>query len=155
MGRLLREHLPLLQGMSLPSEFHDLLGPGDRGFRALELVPVTPKLGQYFGTDQGLLVVRAPTGQGSGLEEGDVILMIGSRAPENPRHAFRILGSYQPGESVKVDVLRQRKRLTVDLQVPDAGPPGPGLRPGPSRPSPVPPTSPTPPADVKGASIAS
>ena len=71
---------------------------------------MTPKLGQYFGTDKGLLVVRAPATPGMRLDEGDVILSIDGRTPENPRHAFRILGSYEPDEKVKVDVLRQRKR---------------------------------------------
>jgi hypothetical protein len=67
-----------------------------------------------------------------------VILTIGGRTPENPRHAFRILGSYQPSEQVKVEVLRQRKRVTLDLQVPDAGdapmPPRPPVAPAPPAP---------------------
>ena len=105
------------------------MGGHGRGFRSLELVPITPKLGQYFGTDKGLLVVRAPAAAGSKLEEGDVILTIGGRTPENPRHAFRILGSYQPSEQVKVEVLRQRKRMTVEMQVPEAGD-GPGVAAG-------------------------
>jgi membrane-associated protease RseP (regulator of RpoE activity) len=115
LARLLREHLP----GGIPPEFEDFLGGGrGRAFGALELVPVTPKLGQYFGTDKGLLVVRAPATPG--LEEGDVILNIDGRVPENPRHAFRILGSYQPAEKLKIDLLRQRKRMTVEIQVPEA-----------------------------------
>jgi hypothetical protein len=145
MVRMVREHLPLLEGFELPPDFEEFIGGPGRGFRSLELVPVTPKLGQYFGTDKGLLVVRAPGAAGSKLEEGDVILTIGGRTPENPRHAFRILGSYQPAEQVKVEVLRQRKRVTLDMQVPqDAGH---GFRPGavPARPA-VPPVPPVPPA---------
>ena len=34
---------------------------GEGVFGSAELVPMTPKLGQYFGTRHGLLVVRAPT----------------------------------------------------------------------------------------------
>jgi serine protease DegS len=117
--------------------------PGGRGFRALELVPLTPKLGQYFGTDKGLLVVKAPPASAGGrLEEGDVILTIGGRTPENPRHAFRILGSYEPKEKVRVEVLRQRKRLALDMEMPEAGPmsapPPAGARP-PAPPMPPPP----------------
>ena len=67
-------------------------------------------------------MVKAPAGEGATLEEGDVILSIGGRAPESPKHAFRILRSYQPEEKVKVEVLRQRKRLTLDLQVPAGDP---------------------------------
>ncbi|HEX9207925.1 MAG TPA: PDZ domain-containing protein [Steroidobacteraceae bacterium] len=150
MARLLREHMPMLEGMQLPPEFEHMLGGPARGFRALELVPVTPKLGQYFGTDQGLLVVRAPADAGSKLEEGDVILSIGGRTPENPRHAFRILGSYQPGEKVKVEVLRQRKRTTVEMTVPPQDAAGPMFRPEAPR-APAPPAPPPPPEPRSGA----
>ena len=84
-----------------------------------------------------------------------MILSIGGRTPENPRHAFRILGSYQPGEKVKLDVLRQRKRLALDVQVPEVDPMNPGFQPGsPPRAahSPVPPAPPT---DAKGGGISS
>jgi len=157
MARMLREHMPMLEGMRIPPDFEDMLHPHGRGFRALELVPVTPKLGQYFGTDRGLLVVRAPPpAQGAaGLEEGDVILTIGGRTPENPRHAFRILESYQPGEKVRVEVLRQRKRLALDVQTPDADPMSPGLRPGPPPRAPNAPAPPAPPADTRSQGIAS
>jgi S1-C subfamily serine protease len=140
MARLLRRHLP--EGMAFP-DFDQFLGHG-RAFGSLELVAITPKLGQYFGTDKGLLVVRAPETTGSRLEEGDVILAIDGRTPENPRHAFRILESYQPTEKVKLELLRQRKRMTLELQVPadtasDRSPRPPGM---PLPPVPPPPVEP-------------
>ncbi len=150
MMRMLREHVPMLEGMTIPPGFEDILHPGGRGFRALELVPITPKLGQYFGTDKGLLVVKAPAVQGAGLEEGDVVMAIGGRTPESPRHAFRILGSYQPGEKVKVEVLRQRKRLALDVEMPAVDPMGPGFRPGPAPRAPSAPVPPAPPAPKVG-----
>ena len=134
---------PMMGAMHMP-EFEEFVGGPGRGFRSLELVPMTPKLGQYFGTDKGLLVVRAPRGTGSKLEEGDVIMTIGGRTPENPRHAFRILGSYQPSEKVKVDVLRQRKRMTLDLDVPDTDDGPPMFHEGPPPRPPVPPVPPAP-----------
>ena len=156
LARMLREHMPMLEGMQIPPELQEMVHPGGRGFRALELVPITPTLGQYFGTDKGLLVVKAPLVQGPGLEEGDVILAIGGRTPENPRHAFRILGSYQPGEKVKFEVLRQRKRLALDVQMPAADPMSPAFRPDPPPPrAPNSPVPPAPPADAKGGGISS
>jgi S1-C subfamily serine protease len=155
MVRMLREHMPMLEGMAIPPDWEEMINPRGRGLRALELVPITPKLGQYFGTDKGLLVVKAPPVQGTGLEEGDVILSIGGRTPESPRHAFRILGSYQPKDTVKVEVLRQRKHLTLDVQVPDVDPMQPGLRPGPPPHAPNSPAPPAPPADAKGGGISS
>jgi S1-C subfamily serine protease len=120
MMRVLRERLagPLAEGLAMPG-LEGLLGP-ERSFRSLELVPLTPKLGQYFGTDRGLLVVRAANAPGLPLEEGDVLQTIDGRTPEGPGHAFRILRSYQPGEKVKLGVLRQRKALTLEATLPAA-----------------------------------
>jgi S1-C subfamily serine protease len=122
--RIMRERRALPEGMPFPPvEIEEFLTLHDgHGFRALELVPMTAQLGRYFGTDKGLLVVKAPVDEGAALEEGDVILSIGGRTPESPKHAFRILRSYQPEEKVKVEVLRQRKRLTLDLPVPAGDP---------------------------------
>jgi predicted metalloprotease with PDZ domain len=88
-----------------------------RGFADAELASVTPGLGRYFGTDKGVLVLRVPPDAGVGLEEGDVILEIGGRAPESGSHALRILRSYQPGEKVTLRIMRDRKprELTIEL----------------------------------------
>ena len=129
------------EGMPMPA-IEALLGPPP-AFGALELVALTPKLGQYFGADKGLLVVRAPAGSGLPLEEGDVLQTIGGRAPENPGHAFRILRSYQPGEKVKLGVLRQRKPLALEATMPPSEPRVGGV--GPRLPAPAAPPGPPPP----------
>jgi membrane-associated protease RseP (regulator of RpoE activity) len=126
MVRVIRERMAGPHGERMPMlmpGFEGMFGP-PRPFNSLELVPVTPKLGSYFGTDRGLLVVRAPQGKGLPLEEGDVLQTIGGRAPDSPGHAFRILQSYQPGEKVKIGVLRQRKQLVLEgaIPAPEAGP---------------------------------
>lgn len=91
----------------------------DGVFGAAELVPLTPKLGQYFGIDKGLLVVRAPADARLKLEDGDVIVDIDGRVPSSPAHALRILGSYQAGEQLKLNVLRMKKRLSFDITIPE------------------------------------
>jgi PDZ domain len=91
-------------------------------FGQAELVSLTPKLGQYFGTEKGLLVVRAPSDTRLKLEEGDVILDIDGRVPSSPSHALQILTSYEGGEKLKLNVLRMKKRITFDVTVPDDGP---------------------------------
>jgi S1-C subfamily serine protease len=119
IARILRERLPkqLPEGLQIPG-FEGLLGP-ERQFRSLELVSLTPKLGKYFGAEDGLLVVRAAEGQVLPLEEGDVLLSIDGRKPDSPGHAFRILRSYQPGETVKLGVLRNRKQLELTATMPE------------------------------------
>jgi len=84
----------------------------------LQLAPVSEGLGKYFGTDRGLLVLRAPKDPALQLQDGDVITAIGGREPGSPSHAMRILGSYGPGESVKLEVMRKGKPLTLNVALP-------------------------------------
>lgn len=91
----------------------------DGVFGAAEFVKLTPKLGQYFGSDKGLLVVRAPSDSRLQLEEGDVIVDIDGRVPSSAAHAMQILSSYEPGEKLKLNVLRMKKRMTFDVTIPE------------------------------------
>jgi hypothetical protein len=142
---MLRERWPRQFADGVPQVFETFLG-GHGRWAPLELVSVTPKLGQYFGTESGLLVVRAPESIGLPLEEGDVLLTIDGRTPENPGHAFRILDSYQPGEKVKLGVLRQRKRVSLEATIPERPEHGEGFRhplPPPLPPAPAVPQAPS------------
>src|SRR2546423_11335227 len=85
----------------------------------LELVSLNPDLGEYFGTKDGVLVVKAPTDSSLSLKGGDVILSIGGRKPTTPSHAMRILRSYEKGETVSIDILRKQKRMAVAWKVPE------------------------------------
>ena len=86
----------------------------------IELVKLNPDLGEYFGTREGVLVVRASEDSTLPLKGGDVILAIGGRRPTSPMHAMRILRSYDTGETVSIEVLRKQKRTTLSWKVPEA-----------------------------------
>ncbi|MGI9220096.1 MAG: PDZ domain-containing protein [Woeseiaceae bacterium] len=88
------------------------------GWGDMELIELNEGLGKYFGTDQGLLVVSAPETITLQLEDGDVIQKIDGREPSSVRHALRILGSYQAGESLEIEIMRNKKRKTLDVQIP-------------------------------------
>lgn len=90
------------------------------GIAGMELATLTPGLGQYFGTDKGVLVIRAPASAAFKLEDGDVILTIDGREPKDGTHATRILRSYQPGEKIELKIMRQKKPLTLAVAMPDA-----------------------------------
>lgn len=83
-----------------------------------EFVSVDPELGRYFGTERGLLVVRTGEENPLGLRAGDVILNIGGREPSSPTQAARILRSYEPGETVELDIMRDRERVRLTVEVP-------------------------------------
>jgi C-terminal processing protease CtpA/Prc len=89
------------------------------GWGDMELVELNEGLGRYFGTDEGLLVVSAPESQALQLEDGDVIQKIDGRAPTSVRHALRILSSYQAGETLELEIMRDKKRRKLEVAVPD------------------------------------
>lgn len=88
------------------------------GLGELELVELNEGLGRYFGTDQGILVVSAPKSGAFDLRDGDVIQSIDGRTPKDTRHALRILGSYQSGEKLELGIMRDKKKMTIDVEIP-------------------------------------
>ena len=116
-----------MPGMELPKmEWNGPGGPGafawtigDDAWGGIELVSLNADLGSYFGTPDGVLVVRASEDSTLPLKGGDVITAIGGRKPTSPMHAMRILRSYDEGETVSIEVLRHQKRSTLTWKVPD------------------------------------
>jgi S1-C subfamily serine protease len=106
--------------LATPTEPHARafwIGGGSWG--DMEMVALTERLGSYFGTDEGLLVVRAPRDEALKLQDGDVIRSIGGRVPNSVSHAMRILASYQAGEKLEIEIMRDRKKRTLDIEMPD------------------------------------
>ena len=89
------------------------------GWLDMELTSLDEGLGKYFGTSEGLLVVRAPRDEDIGLKSGDVILSIDGRKPTSPSHAWRIMRSYELGESMDVEIMRNKRRQTVQVTIPE------------------------------------
>ena len=89
------------------------------GWGHMEMVALTERLGRYFGTDKGLLVVRAPDDENLKLQDGDVIQSIDGREPTSVSHAMRILGSYQSGEQLELRIMRDKRKQTLKIEMPD------------------------------------
>ena len=85
----------------------------------LELLKLGPELGEYFGADRGLLVIRAPEDDLLGLEIGDVILAVGDREPRDTAHLLRILRNYDAGETVRLRVMRHQETVTLSAELPE------------------------------------
>ena len=92
---------------------------GGSGLGDMEMVQLTERLGSYFGTDDGLLIVRAPKNEDFKLQDGDVIQSIDGRKPTSVNHAMRILGSYQSGETLEIEIMRDKRKRTISIEVPD------------------------------------
>jgi S1-C subfamily serine protease len=89
------------------------------GWLDMELVSLNPDLAEYFGTDEGVLVVRAPQGAEVDLKGGDVIISIDNRVVKSPTHAIRILSSYEPEERMTLEIVRRGRRETIEAIVPE------------------------------------
>jgi len=68
------------------------MGGAHGSVAGMELATLTPQLGTYFGTDKGVLVLRAPKNATFNLQDGDVILSIDGRE----RRAARTPREYLP-----------------------------------------------------------
>lgn len=119
----------------------------------LDLATVDPRLGRYFGTERGVLVLG--TGEElAGLQPGDVVQRIDGKPVDTPREAMAALRAKPVGSSVRLDYLRDRKPGHVQVKVPDArfripSPPTPPAPPKPPRAPASPPSPPAPaPADA-------
>jgi S1-C subfamily serine protease len=89
------------------------------GWLDMELVSLNAELGEYFGTDDGVLVIRGPDNDELGLEGGDVIVSIDGRSVTSPTQAMRILRSYEPEESMEIEIYRHGRRETIAASVPE------------------------------------
>jgi S1-C subfamily serine protease len=54
------------------------------------------------------------------LRDGDVILSIGGRVPASSSQAIRILTSYDPGEKIRLVILREHHRMEISATLPAA-----------------------------------
>ena len=118
-----RFEAPRIEYERVPGGF--ALGTGRGGFSFelggplmdLQLASLNPDLGQYFGTTEGVLVINVPKESSLGLKPGDVVLSVDGRKATGPSSLLRILRSYEPGDSFKLEIMRNKGRMTVTGQV--------------------------------------
>ena len=121
-------------------------------WNGLNLAAVDSRLGRYFGTTSGVLVLS--TGDSlAGLQPGDVLRRIGGTAVATPRDAMKALQAHPAGTRVSVDYLRDHKAASTQVAVPKPfewplppAPPAPPRPPAAPRAPAAPPAAPS--ADV-------
>lgn len=79
----------------------------------LKLAAVNAELGEYFGTERGVLVTEVDAESSLGLRTGDVILEIGGRRVDRPSDVRSILGSYRDGEDIPFRIVREKRTREV------------------------------------------
>lgn len=85
----------------------------------LRLANLNAGLQPYFGTDSGVLVLDKGQDTLNGLQTGDVILSIAGERVETPREVMRAFAQRKNAVGVNVEIMRQRKRQIVSMDVPE------------------------------------
>ncbi|HUR39983.1 MAG TPA: PDZ domain-containing protein [Verrucomicrobiae bacterium] len=124
--------LPMLQQWIQDENFEKAIGPiapvmpamplQFRGpaIRGLELAKLDTDLGAYFKTQDGVLVVKAPKSGALNLKSGDVIQKIDGDPISEPLTVLDKLRSRGAEQNVRIDVLRQGRRVELQGKVPVA-----------------------------------
>jgi membrane-associated protease RseP (regulator of RpoE activity) len=108
----------VLRGVLPPPGFDGVSFFAARAVAGAELADLDPAMEPYFGTREGVLVVRvaeATPAARAGLRAGDVIIGVNEAPVGDTAGLRRRIGQAQRGERVRLDVLRERRALRLEL----------------------------------------
>jgi 2-alkenal reductase len=113
-------------GFSIPSNtvryvVDQLIASGKvaRPYLGVRTVTVTQSLAAYYGlpVDHGLYiteVVRGGPAENAGIQKDDIVVQIGDYAIDENHPLINVLSHFQSGQTVKVELNRGGKSMTVD-----------------------------------------
>jgi serine protease Do len=93
-----------------------------RGWLGVNIQSLTPELAEGIGRDstEGAIIVSAASGspaEDAGLRSGDTILSVNDVTVEGPTELARIIGAFDPDETVEILVWRDGREQTVDVRL--------------------------------------
>lgn len=89
----------------------------------IEAESLDSQLAEYFGVKEGVLVrsvVRGSAAEKSGLRAGDVIVKVDDNRVSSPREISASIRSTRSRKTVPVQVIRDRREVTIQLAVEDS-----------------------------------
>jgi S1-C subfamily serine protease len=89
-------------------------GFGRTAAQGVELIDLNPELGEYFGSDTGVLVVEVDEESTLGLMAGDVVLAVGGREADTAGRVLRLIRTYEEDEPIRFRVIRRGSELTTE-----------------------------------------
>ena len=100
-------------------------GKVTRGWIGIAMEPLTSELAQSFGLSEarGAVVARVYPGgpaASAGLEKNDVVVSFDGVPVEDYRQLQRMSADAEVGKTIKLEVVRNRQRKTIDLRVAEA-----------------------------------
>lgn len=92
----------------------------DTAFLGVGSLAINSNLLTYFGVTEGHgilidAVVKGSPAERAGLKVGDILVNLDGRAVDSPGRLRRLMESYEPGAKVRLDLVRNRKPLVVDI----------------------------------------
>ncbi len=89
-------------------------GFGVTSAQGVEFIDLNPELGEYFGSDTGVLVVEVDEDSTLGLMAGDVVLAVGVREAETVGRVLRLIRSYDEDEPIRFRIIRRGSELVTE-----------------------------------------
>ena len=91
-----------------------------RGWLGVGIQPLTPELARKFGVteNEGVLVNEVfehDPAAAAGIKPGDVITRIEGAVIDSPNRLSRIVAGLMPGDTTKVEIVRNQQRITLDV----------------------------------------
>jgi serine protease Do len=94
--------------------------PRGRGRLGIRIQDITPQLGEFFGTDKGVLVTsvepESPAAK-AGLKAGDVITAVGDAPVSSPSDLMRAVRRANEGSDVSITYTRDKKSATATAKL--------------------------------------
>jgi serine protease Do len=94
--------------------------PRGRGRLGIGIQDLTPQLGEFFGTDKGVLVTSvepdSPAAK-AGLKAGDVITALGDAAVSSPSDLMRAVRAADDGSDLSITYMRDKKSATATAKL--------------------------------------
>ena len=93
-----------------------------RGWLGVNIQALTPELAEGIGrqSTEGAIIVSAASGSpaaDAGLRSGDTILQVNDQIVDGPTELARIIGAFDPGETVDVLVWRDGEAETIEVEL--------------------------------------
>src|SRR5882724_7231771 len=100
-------------------------GKVTRGWIGIAMEPLTSELAQSFGLHDTRVAIVARVYPGgpaaaAGLRKNDVVLLFEGVGVEDYRHLQRLSADAEVGKTVKLEIIRNRERRTIELRVAEA-----------------------------------
>ena len=95
-------------------------GEYKRGFLGVSITNISSDMSSFYGDKFGALVTSVgddTPAKKAGLKRGDLIIAVDDKKVQSASSLKNIIGSYQPGDTVKITFIRDKKQKTTKVKL--------------------------------------